>query len=311
MRYRPRHIAEYAALRLISGLFQLLPYRAGLVITWFLAGLTFHVARYRRAEISRRIRAVFPDMPARRVNRIAWISLRNTAFGALEMIRNSMIDADWIGRHFTDAKYARTLAEHCRSGRGAILAVPHMGSWEAAAIACHLQGIPIFTLAAAQKNPLSDAYMNHLRRRPGIDTVIRGSGVIIEIIKRLKGGSVLAILPDVRMRKPALAIPFLGGMANIGEGTAVFARHVGIPIFPGVIKRRGWTTFEPVLFPPILPDRSQDRDAELRRMTTEIMRIFEAEILKEPEQWFWYNSRWILDPIDAAKARESDDAADD
>jgi hypothetical protein len=33
-------------------------------------------------------------------------------------------------------------------------------------------------------------------------------------------------------------------------------------------------------------------------MTQEVFTLIEREILDRPEQWFWYNKRWILDPLE-------------
>jgi hypothetical protein len=43
------------------------------------------------------------------------------------------------------------------------------------------------------------------------------------------------------------------------------------------------------------------------------MRQIEAMIRAEPGQWFWYNRRWVLDPLDAEEpagefAEEAPDA---
>ncbi len=52
----------------------------------------------------------------------------------------------------------------------------------------------------------------------------RGSGTLRRIIKLLRGGNVLAILPDVRVYTPDLQ-PFLGSTANVGRGMAIFCDH--------------------------------------------------------------------------------------
>jgi hypothetical protein len=43
--------------------------------------------RFRRTEAERRIAAVFPDRTPREVRRIAWLSLRNMTFNAVELAR--------------------------------------------------------------------------------------------------------------------------------------------------------------------------------------------------------------------------------
>ena len=97
MYYRPKHIIEYGALRSTAAILCILPYRAALTFGWCLTRLAFHLFRFRRKEALRRIHEVFgPDLPKKRARQIAWISLRNIAFNAIEMMRTHLISKEWV-----------------------------------------------------------------------------------------------------------------------------------------------------------------------------------------------------------------------
>jgi lauroyl/myristoyl acyltransferase len=49
------------------------------------------------------------------------------------------------------------------------------------------------------------------------------------------------------------------------------------------------------------PDAT-DRKDEAVRLTKEAMSLIDAEIKKTPEQWFWFNKRWILQPVRRRKS---------
>jgi hypothetical protein len=51
--------------------------------------------------------------------------------------------------------------------------------------------------------------------------------------------------------------------------------------------------------PPILPDPSLPKADDVARMTRQVLAFIETRIREVPEQWFWFNRRWILDPLDA------------
>lgn len=185
-----------------------------------------------------------------------------------------------------------------QQGEGTIIAAPHMGSWEMAITIARAHGLPIFSLAAGQHNPMVTAYINKLRSAPGLETVLRGSeSGIQQIISLLKQGKTFAILPDVRMRQHCIPVNFLGGKAHIGYGMAVFARRTGVPIFTCIPRRSELTHHNLEFIPPVMPDNSLDFTSDITRITTTIMQLIEVEIRKTPEQWFWYNRRWILDPL--------------
>ena len=298
MKYRPKHIVEYGAVKALALLLNALPYRAALLVGWCVAWLGFHVVRFRVAMAESRIRSVFGDrFSARQVRRIAWLSWRNIVFNGVEMIRVAKMTGEWVKRVTDCGAAMRVLQAHGQTGRGAVIAVPHMGNWDMAAVTCHFHGLSMFSVAAQQKNPLTNAYLNRLRGSFGNAILARGSGVMREVLRKLRAGQFLAILPDVRMTSEGVRVPFLGGEANLGTGMALFARHAGVPIFPGIVRRESWARQTMRLYPPIQPDKSLDKDDDVRRMTRCVMQIIEEEIRQDPSQWFWFNKRWILDPL--------------
>ncbi len=298
MRSRPRHILEYAALRGTAALLNALPYRAALTLAWGLAAFAFHVCRFRRKETLRRIREVFgADMPPREARRIAWLSMRNTAFNMVEMMRAPRIDRDWVNRHIPDFQaHMPAVKELIERYGGAVITVPHMGNWDLAGWACHRYGIRMFSIAAKQKNPLVNDWINR-QRESGMTVLERGGGTLKQIIKLLRSGNVLAILPDVRVYTPDLTASFLGGQANFGRGMAMFAITAKVPIIPAVLRRDGWTRHRFERLPAILPDPSLDKETDARRITEAVIAQVDAAIHQRPEQWFWYNKRWVLTPV--------------
>ncbi|MFO7534555.1 MAG: lysophospholipid acyltransferase family protein [Kiritimatiellia bacterium] len=296
---RLQHRLEYGALIAVKKLVNLLPYRAALALGWLLALAGFHLVRFRRAEAIRRIRSVFGDtMTARRAEAVAWEAFRNFLFTAVESMRGERIDAAWVNTHVRGHALFEFMKAH--TGTGAIMALPHMGSWELAGAAAHALGIPFFTIGAKQKNPLFNDYLNRQRAGSGIDILVRGDVSLKGVIRRLKEGKCFAILPDVRNPTPALSVPFLGSTANVAAGMALFARQAGVPIVAVILTRQGWTRHTFTLLEPIRPDPALDRDEDLLRMTRTIFAQFDAAIRENPGQWFWYNKRWILDPVTPA-----------
>ena len=289
---------EYAALVGFTAFQNLLPYRAALTVAWAVAWFLFHVVRFRRRETFRRIREVFgADMLRRKVRRIAWLSLRNMAFNCVEMMRAPHIDKAWIDRYMPDFQTKIQIVNGLlKRNRGLIFAVPHTGNWDLAGWACNRYGIPMFSVAGKQKNPYVNAWISR-QRENGINMLERGSGTLKQIIRLLRGGNAFAILPDVRMPTPDLSLQFLGGTANLGRGMAMFAISAGVPILPAFFLRTGWDKHEFVHFEPLFPDHSRDREEEARRLTEAVMAIVDKAVRENPEQWFWYNKRWVLTPL--------------
>jgi KDO2-lipid IV(A) lauroyltransferase len=300
MKYRPKHIVEYVALRSFAFLFEVLPKRVALRLGEGLAAIAFYVCRFRRSIAEDRIRSVFGDRySAKEVSRIAWRSWRNVGLNAVEMIRARRMTRDAVLGYYDSGDLHNKFNDELKKGRGLVIAVPHTGNWEFSALVGYYAGIPVFSFAATQRNPLVNHYMNALRKGPGIPTIQRDSGSLRDVIRRLRENQALAILPDVRMRTPGLQIPFLGGTANIGPGMASFARQTGSPLVLCVPRRKKLCDLSVELRTTIYPDASLPKSEDIERMTREILGHVDAIIREEPEQWFWFNKRWILDPLDA------------
>ena len=297
MKHRPKHYLEYGILRALAGLVGILPYRAALSIAWSLARLEFHVLRFRVKDARARIREVFGDsISDREVGRIAWISLRNTCFNVIDVLRLPRMTPAWIQRMIEHADVHRL--KEMLGGKGGVLAVPHAGSWDMGAVAASMLGIPMFIITRRQKNRLVDDYLNRMRKLTGMEVLYRDSASMLKgVLRNLKNGYVLAIMPDVRMPTPAYLIRFIGGEANLGGGAAVFARQADVPLFPAVLTRIGWTRHGWRLGDPVYPDKKAAKDADSRRMMQELMDQFDRAVREQPEQYFWYNKRWLLDPL--------------
>ena len=300
---RLKHRIEYAGLLAAAAFCRLLPYRVALFLAWGVAALLHFIFGFRRAEAYRRIRLVLGETtPPARVRSIAWISFRNLCFNAVEVVRFPVLSSAWIEQHMDMQATASVMQKARAEGRGIILAVPHAGSWDFAGAACRNAGYTIFSIARRQKNPLTDGFLNRMRESAHIPAVMNEAALLRKVIKRLRAGEVLALLPDVRARTKAYPIPFLGGIANIGGGPALFARQTGVQILPCFASRMGWTKHSLVPFAPISPDPSMERDADIERMMRELMSRLNECILAHPEQYFWFNKRWVLDPIDITGA---------
>ena len=300
MKYRIKHIIEYGFLKTMAWLVNVLPYRVALFVGWQWAWLGFHVVRFRRAEADRRIREVFGDrFTPRERRRIAWLSLRNVMFTAVDIMRTPFITQAQLNKISDYEQPINLMLEHHKTGQGGVFALPHMGAWELPGRAMTLRGVPFFSVAGKQRTPLFDYYLNSTREKSGMPILMRGASTLKDIIRRLKAGQMLAILPDVRMRTEAVKVKFLGKEANIGGGMAMFARHANVPIFPVIVTRVGWAKHVAHIYPPVWSDPSLDKDADIQQMSQKVMDIVSDAIMAQPEQWFWYNKRWVLEPVEA------------
>ncbi len=297
MKHIPQHIVEYLSLVLVGGLIRILPLRMALALGWlFAAGMHF-IGRVNVERTRERIREVFGDRYSEKeVRHIAWIAWRNLCFNAIDALRFPALTLEKIRKQplaSLEPKLKKILAD-CENGF--ILATPHMGNWEIAGIAADLADIPLFVIVRKQKNPLMNDYINKMRRTFNLEVLYREARMWKGVVDRLKHGKVLAILPDISVRAKGVTVDFLNGTATIAPGTAHFAQLANCPIYPIFVRRIGWTKHDAVLLDPIYPDPTLEKEKDQQRIMQETMNVFSGEICKTPEQYFWYNKRWVLNP---------------
>lgn len=288
------HYLEYGLLRSVCGAVAHLPYPSSLAIGEVLATLSFALARRRMARFERRLRQVFGDKftPSERwrILRQAWINLGRNAIETMAAMRWSIEDF----QKAVDVSPIAILFSVLKEGRGAILAVPHVGNWELAGAAAGRLGAPLMVIARRQKNVLTTNWLNRVRQGFGIEVFDRQARSLTGIVKGLRSGKVLAILPDLRAKGPGVDVPFLGHVAHVPAGMGKFARDSGAPIIPVCPVRVERARHRWLAFPEVRSDPSASEEADIARMTREVMAIFDEVIRQYPDQYHWFNGRWIL-----------------
>ena len=290
-------LAEYIALRGACALVNAVPYPVACAAAKGLAWTLVTVFRFKRRRTLGRIRGCFPKITEKKARRIAVASLANILMNAVEMIRAPRLDRAWIERHVKDVHvYADRLKAIADEGKGVVIMVAHSGNWYMAAWAMARCGVSLFAIAARQRNPYIDAWIKR-HYGEGLEVVERGSArTMAEIKGRLEKGQCFAILPDLRVPTKDVQVPFLNGIANVSHGGASFATAVGAPVVVAIMRReKGLHVFDHLA--TLRPDPAKSRKEEAIRLTRETMTLLDAAIQKTPEHWFWYNKRWILQPV--------------
>ena len=244
-----------------------------------------------------RLKGVFPDKSEKELNRIAFRSFANILQSGVEMIRAPRLSKKWMDRHVVDGQlYKDRLQSYVDEGRGVVIMVPHSGNWYMAAWSMAKYGLPLFAIAAKQRNPKIDAWMK--RQYCDIEVVERGSArTLVEIKRKLSAGRAFAILPDLRVPQRDVEVDFLGGKANVSHAAAMFAVNCGSPVVVAMMTRSG-NRHEFHHLATLRPDPAAvDKKDEAARITREAMALLDEGIRKRPGDWFWYNKRWILQPV--------------
>lgn len=191
-------------------------------------------------------------------------------------------------------------------GRGAVVTSLHLGSWEVglagwnhrfgsmSVLAEVLRPAEFFDRVVANRGrlgihviPIDTAAMRDAdpatRRR-------LGAAGLRDVVKTLRSNGLVAMAMDRDLVGDGEVLDFFGAPARIPVGVVDVAIRSGAAIVPVVPLRAGDRVISPC-YPEITYDPAAPRDAEIRRVASEVLRIFESVIREHPDQWH------VLDPI--------------
>ncbi len=168
------------------------------------------------------------------------------------------------------------------AGRGCIMAVPHMGSWDMGGSYAGVLGYRIAAVAERFPGSLDEAVVA-TRQAFGMRVIPLGRAAVRGILDELRADGIVALLCDLP-QGPGIRVDFFGRQATVPGGPGALAVKSGARVLPGCVYRTGRGRYHVHVDPPLAPD-GDGRDAGPRLMQA-VMRRFEEFIRARPEQWY-------------------------
>lgn len=177
-----------------------------------------------------------------------------------------------------------------------VFASLHMGNWEVAIVPLNaVNGRPAGVYRVVE-NPYVDRFLRRRREvlYPG-GLFARGPGegfnAVLSIASYVRSGGTLGILSDLVDWK-GVQVPFFGHPMWATTAPAWLARRAGTRLWLARCIRVGKGSRFKIAVAEIKVPRTEDPDADIRHLTAEIQKQFEAWIREHPQQWMWSNKRW-------------------
>jgi Kdo2-lipid IVA lauroyltransferase/acyltransferase len=189
--------------------------------------------------------------------------------------------------------------------RGMIVTTAHFGNFELLGPRFQADGYKIAVVVRNDNNSKLAESINNVRRH-SYDVIPRGQAAK-QVIKRLKAGWVVAMLPD--QKSDDLLLSFFGLPTGTVAGPAVMALRTGAPILPIYCVRQEDDTHKIELGEPILPVTTADYESDIRRIMSSVNESIETIVRRYPGQWLWLHDRWRNVPELVARAAGEDGMA--
>jgi KDO2-lipid IV(A) lauroyltransferase len=205
--------------------------------------------------------------------------------------------------HWDDAEIERRVElqgiEHLEAalaaGRGALTITAHYGNWELLAARVAKMGYPVNVIARDADDPATNLFINEIRGDLGYRVISR-SNAMRRALECLRQNELLAILLDQNTKSGEIFVDFFGHPAATATGPAVLARRTGAPLIPVFIHRTANGRHLGQFLPPVTWEATDDKEQEVREITTRLTKVIEGQVRAEPDQWFWIHNRWKRKP---------------
>jgi KDO2-lipid IV(A) lauroyltransferase len=242
-------------------------------------------------------RVVGPNMPDAELEELVRAGLRSYARYWMEAFRLPSLSKQQFldGFHMAGPELADAMA----AGRGAILAVPHSGNWDAAAAWVVAMGWPLISVAERLKPERVYERFLEYRRRLGMEIIplTGGRRAPMDVLaEKATRGYAVALLADRDISARGVEVEFFGGRTRMPPGPALLALTTGAPLLAADL----WYSadrVECVLKPIPLPGPDEGAlDVRVRLVTQRLADAFATGIAAHPQDWHMLQKLWLDQP---------------
>ncbi len=189
--------------------------------------------------------------------------------------------------------------EHLRDalagGQGAIVALPHVGSWEWGGYWLALEGMPMTAVVERLEPERLFEWFLAQRAAMGLTGVPIGEGSSAALIRALKNNHLAGLVSDRDIVGNGVEVEFFGEKTTLPGGAATLAFRTGAPLLPVVVYSGPGTWHTGVVHPPMDATRRGTLREDVARVTQDLATLFEEDIRRRPEQWHMYQPNWPSD----------------
>lgn len=225
--------------------------------------------------------ATTPDDP--RVARVARRAFQNYGRMLMDFLLLGSLSPAELGRRMSyDGR--EHLDEALSRGRGVIMAVPHMGSWDMAGSYAASLGYRVWAVAERFPGSLNDAVVA-TRERFGLRVVSLGRAAVRTIGEALQSNGVVALVCDLE-QGPGVPVRFFGRRAIVPGGPAAFALKNGAAMITAAPYATGRGRYHVHLDAPLEWPAGEAKEGLMQRVISR----FEDFIKERPDQWYAFRA---------------------
>ncbi|MEU6053946.1 phosphatidylinositol mannoside acyltransferase [Streptomyces xanthochromogenes] len=239
---------------------------------------------------------VVPDASPERLAALSRAGMRSYMRYWMESFRLPSWSRDRMANGFVPAD-VHHLVDGLASGRGVVIALPHMGNYDLAGAWVTTKMDTPFTTVAERLKPetLYDRFVAY-RESLGMEVLPHtGGSAFGTLARRLRAGGLVCLVADRDLSASGVEVKFFGETTRMPAGPAMLAQQTGAVLLPVTL----WYDDSPIMkgrvHPPIEVPETGDRASRTSSMTQAMADAFATGIADHPEDWHMLQRLWLAD----------------
>jgi lauroyl/myristoyl acyltransferase len=164
----------------------------------------------------------------------------------------------------------------------------HVGAWQLATFVAAQYGLDITSVYAPEENPYLKDFLTLLRAALPVHWISR-DGCMRRLSKELRKGNMVGLATDTRSGSSE-RVDFFGVTIAANSSAARLALNNQCDLIPVHTERLEGRRFRTIVCKPIRPaDPDAPTGEQVRQMTADLFKCFEAWIRADPAQWICFS----------------------
>ena len=258
------------------------------------SGTKRHMAeRHMRRLLASTSPGVTPD--EKLVRRLGRQAFREYARYWVDGARLAAVDPIDVCRRMSIESGFEHLRRGMAEGRGVVLALPHVGSWEWGGSYLNQQGYPMTSVAERLDPPELFEWFVGQRRQMGLTVVPLDNHASGRLLRTLRDGGLVGLLCDRDLPGNGVEVRFFGERTTLPAGPATLALRSGATLLAAVVYSGPGRHHTGVISAPFDTRRRGSLRADVTRVTQDVACQLEEYIRRAPEQWHMFQPNWPSD----------------
>ncbi|MCQ4209450.1 MULTISPECIES: phosphatidylinositol mannoside acyltransferase [Streptomyces] len=239
---------------------------------------------------------VVPDATPERLKELSRAGMRSYLRYWMESFRLPAWSKERIREGFTP-KDLHHLTDALDSGKGVVLALPHMGNYDLAGAWVTTKLETPFTTVAERLKP-ETLYDRFVAYREGLGMEVlphTGGSAFGTLARRLRAGGLVCLVADRDLSSSGVEVKFFGETTRMPAGPSMLAQQTGALLLPVTLWYDSSSIMRGRVHPPVDVPETGTRAEKTSVMTQALADAFATGIADHPEDWHMLQRLWLSD----------------